>query len=455
MKILKKSALFIALILVLVGILLLRNKIKENKTEVRIIDRLPEAELIGRMNFIELSKEIQGILFKYKLPVREFASADFILTQAKNSGVNLNSQVYFFGNPEQKELGFLLSVLDSSKIKDFVLPFKKNTIVLDSSQGGSKVFHLPKLNLNIAYDKSYLFVYSGSQFKKNWKTIKESKPGSMRSQWRRFMQSNVFKNDRLVFYTESNRVKEWGCDYAMFAHDNDSTEVKLKFYLHTTTPHQLSVSSTGYSLPKQTSDSKQIDIHINPQFFDSDIGEKVKKKVIEYAKNIGFPTIAFFDAWQGNISFREGGTVTVTEKIIESQFDQDFNVIEVVRYKTSYVPGYAVLFDLNPKGVYFQNALKAKGILREEQNKLRFLYSPLLNYSLQQQNFHLYTSSENPTTFDSRLYNEVLWQINGSKVRGGIDRIEKSSIQGTINLEAPLIIKYLQDFFKKSKKVIF
>ena len=102
MKFLKKSALFIILIIVLGGILLFRNQIKPTKTEVKITERLPDGEIIGQMNFIDLSKEIQGILFKYKLPVREFASADFILSQAKNSGINLNSHVYFFANPNCK-----------------------------------------------------------------------------------------------------------------------------------------------------------------------------------------------------------------------------------------------------------------------------------------------------------------------------------------------------------------
>ncbi|MFM1892900.1 MAG: hypothetical protein RIQ90_66 [Bacteroidota bacterium] len=455
MKFLKKSALFIVLIIVLGGILLFRNQIKSTKTEIKITERLPDGEIIGQMNFIDLSKEIQGILFNYKLPVREFASADFILSQAKNSGINLNSHVYFFANPNAQELGFMVSVVDSSKLKDVITRFQKTTTLIDSSQNGHRIYHLPKLKLSLAYEKTYLFVYLGTQFNTHWLTIRNTKPGGIKPQWRRFMESPVFKTDRLVFYTESPRIKEWGCDYAIFAHDNDSSEVTLKYYVHTATPHGLSVANQGKVLPKQESDLKQIDLHVNPQFFESTIGLLVKKKAMQYAKKINFPLLAFLEAWQGNFSFREGGSVTVTEKIIESQFDQDFNVIEVVRYKTSTVPGYSVLFDLNKKGTSFQNTLLSKGLLRAEQNKWRFLFSPLLNYSSPQPSVHLYSSSETPLLLNESLRNEFSWEVNGSKIRGGIDQIHKNAIQGSIKVEAPFIINYLQNTFKNNKKLLF
>lgn len=452
MKLLKKSALFIVLILGLGAILLFRYQVKETKTAVKITDRLPVGEIIGRMNFIDLSKEIQGILFKYKLPVREFASADFILSQAKNSGINLNSQVYFFANPDQKEIGFMVSVVDSSKLKDIIVQFQKNTLVVDSSQKGSRIYHWPKLQISLAYEKSYLFLYFGSQFQAHWHTVKDSKSGSIRTPWRKFLETPVFKTDRLVCYTESPRIKEWGCDYALFAHDNDSSEVTLKYYLHTPTPHGLSVATSGKRLPLQESDLKQIDLHLNPQFFETTLGKLVKKKAIEYGKKYSFPVGAFFEAWMGNVSFREGGTVSVTEKIIESQFDQDFNVIDVVRYKTTLVPGFSVLYDLNANGLGFQNTLKAKGLLREEQNKWRFLFSPLLNYTQLQPYEHLYASSENLPALDSTLRNEFMWKINGVKIRGAIERMDKQSIQGSVKLEAPLIIEFVQNKLKTRVK---
>jgi hypothetical protein len=103
----------------------------------------------------------------------------------------------------------------------------------------------------------------------------------------------------------------------------------------------------------------------------------------------------------------------------------------------------------------FQNTLLSKGLLRAEQNKWRFLFSPLLNYSSPQPSVHLYTSSETPLQLNESLRNEFSWEVNGSKIRGGIDQIQKNAIQGSIKVEATFIINYLQNTFKNNKKLLF
>lgn len=89
-------------------------------------------------------------------------------------------------------------------------------------------------------------------------------------------------------------------------------------------------------------------------------------------EKIGFPTNLFLSAWDGNLSFREGGRVSSTEKIIVTEFDENFNPTEVVRLQKIMVPGYSILLGVNPGIKQFIQALYAKGILRNEEQKLRF-----------------------------------------------------------------------------------
>ena len=75
--------------------------LKPWKAEVespRFVDRLPMAEIIGRTNILNLAKDFIPATYHNQIPFREFISPEFILSQGKINGLNLQRPVYFFGN---------------------------------------------------------------------------------------------------------------------------------------------------------------------------------------------------------------------------------------------------------------------------------------------------------------------------------------------------------------------
>ena len=49
----------------------------------------------------------------------------------------------------------------------------------------------------------------------------------------------------------------------------------------------------------------------------------------EYAKKIAFPLNSFIHAWEGDIAIVEGGSHLVEENYIETEMDEEFNMLEV------------------------------------------------------------------------------------------------------------------------------
>ncbi len=67
----------------------------EKIESTRFIDRLPEADIIGRADVLELATELMPTLYYYKIPVREFVSPEFFLSQGKAYGIDFQKQLYF------------------------------------------------------------------------------------------------------------------------------------------------------------------------------------------------------------------------------------------------------------------------------------------------------------------------------------------------------------------------
>ena len=71
------------LLIVVVGLTALFTYlwIPEKVEPTRFVDRLPDADIIGKADILELATEIMPTLYYYQIPVREFISPDFILSQ--------------------------------------------------------------------------------------------------------------------------------------------------------------------------------------------------------------------------------------------------------------------------------------------------------------------------------------------------------------------------------------
>ncbi len=449
MRSLNKGFFFVFLILLLGATLVFKSGLLKLNSNPRLIDRLPTSDYLVRLKSLGFSKEINAILFKYKLPVREFASPDFLLSQAKHHGINIQSEAYLFFNQTRDEWGGLVPLTDSSKIINGIERFRKNTEVLDSSIEDVRVFHFPEIEAIVAYEKNYLFIYRGNKFKKRLEEIRNTKQGSIRPSWKRFLSRKALKNEKLVVYTESPMIKEWGFDYGLFAHDNDTVNLHVKCLLYSYTPHGIKLKSSYQGLDKSAQDSKSIELHLHPSFKTTYTGKALMAKLNSYGRKISFPTTTFFDVWNGDLSFREGGVVNSTQKIVVSEFDENFNVREVIKYEQIQVPGYAVVFNTHDNGMKFINAMFAKGLLHTEEQRLRFLFSPLLRMNKIDSNYMFTSAAFFPPLVD-KPENHMLWSYEGTPFLVTFEKIRRNSIELNVQFQAKPLIKYLQK--KKTKK---
>mgnify|MGYP000185369381 CR=1 FL=1 len=451
MKSVNKGFFFILLIVALGAVLVLRSGFLYFKSSPRLIDRLPESDYLVQLKILNFSKEVNSILFKYKLPIREFASPDFLLSQAKQHGINIQSKAYIFFNEPRTEWGAMLMLNDSSKVANGIERFRKNTPILDTVFEDNHVYYFTEINIAVTYGKNYLFVYSGNDFKNRLSEINSANYGSVRSSWKRFFKRNLYKNEQVVLYSEKEKVKEWGFDYGLFAHDNDTINLQIKCYLHSKDPHGIQQKKNAIGFQESIKDNKAIELHIDPKFKKSMTGKTLISKLHEYGKKISFPTSLFFESWEGDLSFREGGIVNSTQRIVVSEFDEDFNVREVTKYEKIQVPGYRMAFNTNNSGKEFINTLFAKGLLRSEEQKLRFLFSPLLSMK-KENNTYVFSSASTFPTLINNPGNYISWTDKGTSYRMKLVKTGRNSIQTEITIPARPLIKLLQRSNTKKKQ---
>jgi len=396
------------------GILLfIRNKNLNKETPVALADRLPVSEILVRANILELCKNLGPVLFKYKLPIREFASADFLLSQGKQYGINVQTESYMFLDREMKEWGILVSLKDSSKIATLLERFQKNTTIADSSRNKIRIVFFSEPKVFLCYQNSYAFLYFGKQLNRRLDKISKAVKGGMEKEWKRFFKLHSQKSEPLVAYSEANFLKAWGFDYALLSPKIDSISMHINGRFHTPNPHGMRFLTHAKGLPNKPSNTKAIELHLDSSFKNQAITKNLAAEFNTYGKKIGFPTGLFLKAWDGNLSFREGGRVKSVEKMIVTEFDENFNPKETVRFQPISVPGYAVVFGSNAYGKAFFNALFEKGILRNESNKLRFLYAPLLTMKKEKDQFYFSSVAQFPKLTNAHG-NYVHWTQNNT-----------------------------------------
>ena len=148
----------------LATILYFKPWISEESLPPRIYDRLPEADIIGQTDILDLSRSLSKTMFYYKIPFRDFLSPDFLLSQGKNYGLNFQEPVYFFANEKNKDLedwGAIAHLRDSSKIQAGIVYLKKFASVSEFTYLGNKVYQIEPANLSIVYGDDWIFLYQG------------------------------------------------------------------------------------------------------------------------------------------------------------------------------------------------------------------------------------------------------------------------------------------------------
>jgi hypothetical protein len=188
--------------------LYLRPSLFAPEPRPRLMDRIPEGDLIGRFYLLDVARETSSMLYKQKVPFREYMTYDFLLSQGKSYGLDLQKPGYFFSNGEQ-EWGSFISVLDSSKINAGLIRLSQFFDVSDTVLFDQRVQKVKALGIYMYYDKDFLFVYHGNELKKQLGKALFAKYGEIESNWKRFKNIKTFRNEKLVVFAKSEELSEY------------------------------------------------------------------------------------------------------------------------------------------------------------------------------------------------------------------------------------------------------
>jgi hypothetical protein len=435
----RKVAFILLLTATLIAFFYIRSIILKPEERPSILDRMPSGDYIGKVQLLDVARESSSMLYYNKIPFRDICSPEFLLAQAKSYGLDLIKPAYFFAN-KQDEYGIVFEVSDSSKLYPGIMRIKKNTQIKDTIVGTQKAYKL-KNNLFITYGKDWLFVYSGKRFTRRMYHVLYSKKRDISQVWREFTKQKQFRDEKLVIYSNDKEILEKGVKTAMFAHDTDSTTFKLKTYIKT--KHRIAISPKDSGVGFDNSHKKpekSLNLHLNIEQLRKRKKDPSYLLMNEISKKVSFPLNSFLEAWEGDLSYSQGGTTIVKEKIIETKIDEDFNVTEVEGTQDKLVPNFALLFSINKNihNLLFQ--LFNKGILRREEDKFRFLFSPSIKMKLTPSMIYFYSSDYIPKTVTSNQNDGILIH-NKTKFAFQIDSMNQYESFGSIQIPIKNILQ--------------
>lgn len=435
----KKFGLIFVLALALAAFLVLRPYIFKKADPPLITDRLPDADFIGRAYLLDVARETSGMLYYHKIPFRDLLSYEFILSQGKQYGLNLQDPLYFFAN-ENGNWGALLQVSDSSKILEGIERLRKFTKITDSLHEEHRIFSFPEQGGSLIYGKNYMLIYKGTEFKKVFDRVTKAKRGDVSPVWKAFLREKQFKDEKLVICSNWSKINEYGISTALFAHDSDSISFRLKSYIRNKKPLNFSMKKEGVSFSSKGYVSRMLNLHLDISKLRDAEDDPLYQLMVKLGRRVGFPTREFMNAWEGDISFRQGGFQTIKESYIESVLDEDFNVTEVTKEKEIKVPGFSLMLSVNENHQKLINRLFAKGLLRQEEKQLRFLFSPPLKMQKRSGYYYFFSGDYLPRT-EQQTTNHGVWMHKGTSYEFSIDSLSTYEIFGSVYIPVNRIIR--------------
>ena len=420
-------------------VLFVKSFLFEQPKSPNILDRLPAADFLGKVNILELAKESSSLLQYNKLSMRDFTTYEFLLGQGKQYGLDLESNLYLFAN-ENGNWGAMIRLTDSSKIQLGIERLSKYTDLQDSIVGGNQFYFIKKEQSYLHYGKDYALIYQGTDFITTLNHVVSAHYGAQKKVWKQFLRQKQFKNEHLVIYANWPKLKSYDIQTAMFAHDSDSLGFKLKSYIKKRSPLYFSLKKMGLSYRNYAQTDHLIDVHLDVAEFKQQKQDSVYVRLAQLSKKIGFPFERFIAAWDGDLVYQEGGIQVQEVHYIETILDEDFNETEVERLRYDTAPGFSVLASMNKSAPLFIGKLMQKGLLRKEDNGYRFLFSPLLHFQKSGPYYQYYSTSANPPLIRSKQ-NQVIWKYKGTKYSFKIDKITRYEIFGSLQIPVKSILR--------------
>lgn len=434
----RKFSLIFFLAVALAAFLVLRPYIFGKKELPTIEDRLPDADFLGYAKLLNLAKEVSGMLYYYKVPYREFLSEEFILAQAKTYGLQVQNPSYLFANSDES-WGTLIELTDSSKVSAGIEKLKHLFPVSDTVIANQKVYFFEEINSYLHYSNDYIFFYQGDKAEKYINRVANAEVDQVSSNWRNFLNAKKYLSKNLAIYSSWKTLKDATINEAFAYPSIDSTHINLYSCLRSkdTLPLQLKASGSNFVAGNYT--NKLVNVHLDHQRLKSNPEHPFYKYLVSQGQKIGFPTHDFIQAWDGDLNFSQGGIFTSKEKYIESELDEDFNVTEVEKLRDVKVPGFALLYSTNEKGLAFFQRLLTKGVVTQQESGLYFLLSPPLK-SKKTSKKQLFYSSHLPPKSKEDTVSHINWTYKGTEYMFVIDSIKTFDFYGKLSFSMNKIL---------------
>lgn len=438
----KKVAVIIILALLLGLILYFKPFKSPVKSELKIENILPESDLVGRVNLLDFLKETSELLNFNNVPLRGFLTYEFMLSMAKNYGIDLQSRLYVFAN-DRGDYGCVIPLNNSEKLGDAIERISVDFDVSITKRGKVQIYHISEENIYFFNRDKYVLIYKGNYFSEIYTQVLNSKPAVIRTSWKNLFSDTHFKNEHVVFYSQNEKIKEYGIDHVYFAHDSDSAGFYMKSRVKMNDSIPFLMNKKGKSIQFSSSSNRKIDLHLNFSHLSKNTKKMIEKKLNVFTQKISFPMEDFLNLWGGDLCFEEGGYYKISEKYIETELDENFETREIEKTRDVIVPRYKLMFSTVHPAHTFISKLITKGIITQEEDQFRFLFSPLFKYKIKKDVVLFYSSQHIPRLVPNEK-NTIHWDYKGTNLEFSIDSSINNVIYGGLDIPVQSILKNVE-----------
>ncbi|MFT6243721.1 MAG: hypothetical protein ACJA0U_000371 [Salibacteraceae bacterium] len=438
----KKIAILIAFVGIFVALLFFRPWEPEPEKGPRFVDRLPDANVIGRSNVLDLTRALSSSLYHYRIPFREFLSPEFILSQGKAFGIDFQESAFFFADEKDWEIqsfGILFKISDSISVHEGINRLTKIIDLKDTVVYNRTVYKYSEQRIYFAYGKDWLLVYQGGNFKRTYRDILFAKINEIPPKWRAFLNQESNAGHGIIAQVTTQKLAENGIESILITATNDSSSLTLNTQINQFDTLAFQIKKSGWNYLPQEFTRTNASIHYDIGRLRNNPNDPIIRLLTKLGEKINFPVNDLMNAWEGNVAFRQGGIERVEEKYIESELDENFNVTEVVKYKTLKVPGYSVYLSTNASNRQLINKLLNKGIMTKQEGKYRMLFSPPLQMNQTDTSLMFHTSKFLPVLQPSSQ-NEILFTHKKTPYLIYLDSTSVKTLYGRLQIPLDKII---------------
>ncbi len=438
-----KKLAFILFLAFLLGTLLYLKPLDSPKKQFEKIETfLPEADLAGSIYLLDFLTESTDLMLFNEISQRQFLTSEFVLSLAKKFGLDVQSPVYVFAN-ERGDVGSVVPLYTTQKLKSALDRISLENNVKDTLIGQDRIYHLSDYQVHIFHRDHFLFIYYGDYFYEIYQESIAIKEREIADVWKGLFSNPIFPNENLVLYTESEALKQFGMDHAYMAHDSDSSGFFFKSCIKVNDSIPFFVKDSGQAIKFSSRSKRTIDLHMNTADLSAAIKGLLIEKLSLLTSKISFPISDFIEIWSGDFCFEEGGFYLVSEKYIETELDDNFQPTQVEKTRYKNVPRYSLMFTVHQSANELIDKLLLKGILTQEDEQYRFLFSPQLKLRLLDDRVIFYSTVHPPRSYISSK-NRIEWTYKGTDFEFQVDSLSDKQVFGSIQVPMKRILESIE-----------